>query len=419
MLDSVPSPPPPTGVPNQRGWAALERITDSALSYLSVEDLLGELLERIRVILGSDTAAILLHDRDRGVLVARAARGIEEEVRQGVTIPIGRGFAGRVAAERRPVVVEDVDHADIFNPILRLKGIRSLLGVPLLVGGRVIGVLHVGTLAPRRFDDEDVRLLQAAADRAALAIESAELSEQRAMTEALQRHLLPHRPLPQVPGLRISAKYQPAMGGRVGGDWYDVFALPDRSVALVIGDIAGRGMAAATVMAEVRSALRAYSLLRLGLVEMLTVLNDLMLVIECSPATIALFALDLDAAELTGVSAGHAPALLLGADGSREFVIGASGPPLGLPMSVGYRLETIPFTPGSSLLLYTDGLVERRGESIDEGLDRLLRADLDRHPELPLADRLFAVFDGGQPVEDDVAVLAIESMRNNHVLDRG
>ena len=189
-------------------WAAVERITDSALAYLSLEDLLVELLDRIREILGADTAAILLLDPDRRVLVARAARGIEEEVRQGVTIPLGGGFAGRIAAEGRPVAIEDVDHAEIFNPILRLKGIRSLLGVPLIVEGRVIGVLHVGTLAPRRFEDEDVRLLQTAADRAALAIERAQLSEQRAMAEALQRHLLPHQ-LPEVPGFGSARSISP------------------------------------------------------------------------------------------------------------------------------------------------------------------------------------------------------------------
>ena len=132
-------------------WAAVERITDSALAYLSLEDLLVELLDRIREILAADTAAILLLDPERRVLVARAARGIEEEVRQGVTIPLGGGFAGRIAAEGRPVAIEDVDHAEILNPILRLKGIRSLLGVPLIVEGRVIGVLHVGTLAPSAF----------------------------------------------------------------------------------------------------------------------------------------------------------------------------------------------------------------------------------------------------------------------------
>ena len=261
---------------DQSARAALVPITDSTLAYLSLEELLGELLERIRTVVDADTAAVLLLDQDRGVLVARAAKGIEEEVRQGVTIPLGRGFAGRIAAERRPVTIEDVDHADILNPILRLKGIRSLLGVPLLVEGRVIGVLHVGTLAHRQFGDEDVRLLQAAADRAALAIDNAQLSEQRALTEALQRHLLPDR-LPQVPGLRISAKYQPAPGARVGGDWYDVFTLPDGCIGLVIGDVTGRGIAAAAVMAEIRTAARAYAMLREPLDETLSLLNGLIL----------------------------------------------------------------------------------------------------------------------------------------------
>src|SRR3954468_10794369 len=112
-------------------------ITDSALGYMSLEDMLSELLERIRDSLEVDTAAVLLLDEDRGVLVARAARGLEEEVRQGVQVPLARGFAGRVAAGRRPIVIEDLSKADVVNPILRQKGIRSMLGVPVHVEGRV------------------------------------------------------------------------------------------------------------------------------------------------------------------------------------------------------------------------------------------------------------------------------------------
>ncbi len=116
---------------------------------------------------------MLLLDRETNELVARAAVGLEEEVEQGVRIPVGRGFAGRVAADRKPVILDDVDHADVLNPILRQKGIKSMLGVPLLVGGEVIGVLHVGVLRPLIFTEGDVELLQLAGDRAAIAISHA------------------------------------------------------------------------------------------------------------------------------------------------------------------------------------------------------------------------------------------------------
>jgi len=152
---------------------SLQRVTDAALAYLTEDELLDELLLRVAQILEVDTAAILLLEGDR--LHARAAKGIEEEVEQGVQIPLGAGFAGRVAAERRAVTIFDVDHADIYNPILREKGIKSLLGVPLLAQGRVIGVLHVGSLTPREFSDDDRDLLQLAADRAALAIAQSQL----------------------------------------------------------------------------------------------------------------------------------------------------------------------------------------------------------------------------------------------------
>ena len=155
----------------------LQALTDAALAHLELDALLPTLLLRTREILEVDTCAVLLLDEETNELVARAAVGIEEEVERGVRIPVGRGFAGRVAADRQPVILDDVDHADVLNPILREKGIKSMLGVPLLVGGRVLGVLHVGALAHRVFDEDDVELLQLAGDRAAIAIEHARAFE--------------------------------------------------------------------------------------------------------------------------------------------------------------------------------------------------------------------------------------------------
>jgi GAF domain-containing protein len=155
----------------------VQAVTDTALAHLHVDELLGVLLPRIRDILDADTCAVLLRDGDTHDLVARAAVGIEEEVEQGVRIPIGEGFAGEIAATRQPVIVDDVDHTSVLNPILRQKGIRSMAGVPLVAAGEAIGVLHVGTLEPRHFTRDDVELLQLAADRAAIAIEHARVFE--------------------------------------------------------------------------------------------------------------------------------------------------------------------------------------------------------------------------------------------------
>ncbi len=155
----------------------LQSVTDAALAHLRLDELLGALLDRTRQILEVDTCAILLLDEETNELVARAALGIEEEVEQGVRVPVGGGFAGRIAAEKRPVILDDVDHAHVLNPILREKGIKSMLGVPLVVEGEVRGVLHVGSLHFRAFDEGEVELLQLVADRAALAIEHARLFE--------------------------------------------------------------------------------------------------------------------------------------------------------------------------------------------------------------------------------------------------
>jgi GAF domain-containing protein len=166
----------------------IEAITDVALGHIRLDAMMPELLDRVRDTLDVDTVAVLLLDPAADELVAFAAKGIEEEVEAGIRIPLGRGFAGRIAAERRAVVIEDIATADVLNPLLRQKGITSLLGVPLLVDGALLGVLHVGSLAPRSFDADESRLLELAAARIGPAIAHARLydAERTAREEAEQ-----------------------------------------------------------------------------------------------------------------------------------------------------------------------------------------------------------------------------------------
>jgi GAF domain-containing protein/anti-sigma regulatory factor (Ser/Thr protein kinase) len=387
--------------------SAIQRVTDAALAYLPLEELLIELLDRIAEILHSDTAAFLLLDEAAGELVARAAKGIEEEVEQGVRIPLGRGFAGRIAAERRAVVIPDVDHADILNPILREKGIRSLLGVPLLVEGIVTGVLHVGTLTPRDFTENDRDLLQLAADRAATAIEHARLYHQRRVVEALHRSIIPER-LPDVPGLDVAARYRPAaVRGSIGGDWYDIVPLPRGRVGLVIGDVMGHGIAAAAMMAQVRTGLRAYALEGHPPGRIVEELSRLALSLNPERMTTLVYVvIDLDAERMTVVNAGHLPPLIRDAGGATRFLEVESGLPLGVGLGSRYVEQEFPLPAASAVVLVTDGAVEVRGESVDQGLERLRvlaagEVDLERVCE--------AVARGdvrGTPASDDVAVIA-------------
>src|SRR5215217_114853 len=390
-----------------RELLALSRVTDAGLGWLPLDELLQELLTRIAEILAADTAAVLLLDTRTDELVARAAKGIEEEVEQGVRIPVGRGFAGRIAAQRQAVAIADVNHADVLNPILREKGIRSLLGVPLLVEGDVIGVLHVGTLTPRLFSAADHKLLQLAADRAALAIERARLYEQRRVVEAMQRALLPD-PLPDIPGLDISARYRPAaVGQTIGGDWYDAFVLGGGRVALVVGDVMGRGVEAAALMAQLRTAVRAYAFEGHAPVSVADRLNRLFDNVRPTTMTTLCYAV-MDAANETlfVVSAGHVPPLLVEPDGKSIMLPVIGDPPLGVVRTAQFREHRFPLHVGSTLLVVTDGAIEVPGEPLDAGLDRLA-ALAARERDIR---RLCAAVVGGEllkgPLGDDVAVLA-------------
>jgi signal transduction histidine kinase len=153
----------------------VQAVTDAALAHLEVSELLNVLLPMIRDILRTDTCAVLLLDPETNELVARAAVGIEQEV--GARIPLGAGFAGRIAAEARPLVI-DLDEYPVYNPILREKRLRTMVGVPLHARGVAFGVLHVGTLTPRRFTQDEVELLELFAERVAIAIERAQLHEE-------------------------------------------------------------------------------------------------------------------------------------------------------------------------------------------------------------------------------------------------
>lgn len=150
-------------------------ISDTALAHPALDDLLHEFLGRVQELLAGDTVAILLLEPDGRHLAVRAALGLEQDIEQDIRIPVGQGIAGRIAATRAPLIVDDLATVEVASPALREKGVRSLIGAPLMVEGRVIGVVHVGTLRTRQFTADDRRLLQFVADRAALAIDRARL----------------------------------------------------------------------------------------------------------------------------------------------------------------------------------------------------------------------------------------------------
>lgn len=381
----------------------IQAVTDEAFAHMDVDEFLDTLLERVRDILGVDTAAVLILDRKARLLRATAAKGIEEEVSQAVHVPVGRGFAGRVAAERRPVYIEDVSNADVFNPLLVRRGLRSLLGVPLIGGGSLVGVLHVGTLVTRRFTDEETEFLQLAAGRAALAVQSLLSRAERAGALQLQRSLIPAA-LPSVPGAELAARYRPGKAD-VGGDWYDVFTLPSGEIGLVMGDVAGHGLGSAVVMGRMRSALRAYALETTDPAEVLDKLNRKMQHFEPDATATVLYAVCAPTLEEVRISsAGHFPPIL--AEPGRPACMAdmKSDVLIGLGEDIPRQSTTVPLAPGALLCFYTDGLVERRDRSLGGELARLCEAVYAGPPE-EVSAAIMAELVGRRPPTDDTALL--------------
>jgi anti-sigma regulatory factor (Ser/Thr protein kinase) len=398
----------------------VQRVTESALAYLDLDDLLRELLDRVTDILEADTAAVLLVEEGGRTLAARAAKGLEEEVERGFHLPVGRGFAGRIAFTRQPLVINDLEHSSIqpVNPLFEEKGVRSLLGVPLVVEAEVIGVLHVGSLSPREFVERDIDLLQLVADRVALSIERSRLLVQGQIAATLQRSLLP-RKLPQVPGLRMAARYLPAADeSAVGGDWYDVIELDRPCLGFVIGDVAGHGMAAATFMGQLRSAIRAYALDTGGPGEVITKLADFSNRMHSRMATVIYATLNLNTWEVRIARAGHPYPLILRADGSTEFLSDTSGPPIGTVGGHVYDEQVLTLSAGETLVLYTDGLIERRGRQLEDGEKALVEVATSApdEPELK-CQAITTQLTEDIAITDDIAALVVQTVGLNELLE--
>ncbi len=387
------------------------------LGYVDLQVLLKDVLDRVVELLDVDTAVVLLVDASGQEVVARAARGLEEEVRQGVRVRVGEGFAGRVVASRQPLFLDQVDESTVSNPILWRRGIRTMLGVPLLANDQVIGVLHVGSFKARPFSDRDATVLGLIADRVAAAVRDRLIDADRDAAEAIQRSLVPSVPA-RLAAFECAARYVPAESGGLGGDWYDLFQLEDETIWLIVGDVAGHGLHAARVMGRLRSTLRAYAVLGGSPDEVFAMADRKMNLFDIGQmATVAVAAIPSPFDHALVALAGHLPFAIARPGRECELVEAPPGPPLGIrasrpePIAVELPLGTV-------IVGCTDGLIERRHESLDVGLERLRSAIRPQAPKT-VCETVIAIATEGYVPEDDIALIALRHAPDNDCQNLG
>ena len=387
----------------------LQQVTEAALMHLELGELLDVLVERVGEMFGADVVRILLRDHDDDELfTVGATAGLDVE--PGTVVEIG-GALDQVAHRGMPVTLQELPPGTALDPVIEVAGVSSLMASPLTVKGRVAGIVEVGSLGARRFTLEDESLLMLMADRAGLAIEHARAYERElSNVEMLQRSLLPDR-LPQLEGIQVAARYMPG-GADVGGDWYDAIPLEGGRVGVAMGDVVGHGLGAAALMGQLRHAMRAYALDGHSPSGVLDRLDRVVRSLDGGQmATLLYLVLEDDHRTVTFASAGHVPPLVISPDGEAVYLDSAPNPPLGVFESPTHREMAARLEPGSTIVLYTDGLVEERGVSIDQGLEALrLAASQDIcHPD-ELCDRLVDAMLAIHPPNDDIAVLALRAL---------
>jgi stage II sporulation SpoE-like protein/GAF domain-containing protein len=334
-------------------------------------------------------------------------------------LPQGHGLLHTLVDDREPLRVADVathPHAVGFPPGHPVM--RTLLGVPLMVRGTVYGDLYLADkLDGTPFDDDDEGLLTALAGAAGISLENARLYEQlKRAAEHFQRRMLPV--LPDLAPLKAAARYEPASElPKLGGDWYDAMVLPDGATCVVVGDVTGHDVEAAPLMGQIRNMLRAIALDRCGPPGLIMSRLDHALTMFADPPTATLVLGRIERGRGEGgeysfgwSNAGHLPPLLVGADGSARYLAPAAhGIPVGIDASVSRYSHEHPLPSGSTLLLFTDGLVERRDRDIDTGLDDLAEQAA-RLATAPLEELCDTVISRSRQVfDDDVALLVLRT----------
>jgi serine phosphatase RsbU (regulator of sigma subunit)/anti-sigma regulatory factor (Ser/Thr protein kinase) len=326
--------------------------------------------------------------------------GIGEILRSGVSI-----WYPRVPAEIRERTTKGIDdpaRAAAIDP-------QSAGAVPLTARGSIIGALALARTSPDNpYTSDEQTLVEEIAARAAVAVEHAQqFRNERDAALTLQRSLLPQR-LPRVDGVAFAWRYLPgAAGTYIGGDWYDVIPLDGDRVALVIGDVMGRGLRAAAVMGQLRATARAHASSDLSPSEILARLDIAVGRLEQDQITTALFAvLDPVTRSLTIASAGHLPPLVA-TESDAYFLDIEPGPPLGVG-SGGFPEMQVQLPDGATLLLFTDGLVEDRRMPVDVGLEKLRVAAAGAIGAEALCNLALVALGRDTEHDDDTALLAVE-----------
>ncbi|MDJ1644943.1 ATP-binding SpoIIE family protein phosphatase [Streptomyces pakalii] len=375
---------PDDAAPAPSGTATAEGLPGPALDDLSAREILGRLPAPVALLHGPDHRVAYVNDAYEAAFGPRPS--------------------GVPAAEAMP----ELDRLSVL-PLLD-QVLRS--GTPRTVKSRrtAEGGSYTVTCTPIAGED-GVLVYAADVTDHAEAAERLRTSERRHRETAvtLQRSLLPQE-LEQPDDLRIAATYQPGgTDAAVGGDWYDVITLGAGRTALVIGDVMGRGVRAAAVMGQLRTAVRAYARLDLPPHEVIQLLDVLAAEIDASQIATCVYAVhDPNEGQLVYASAGHLPILVRDEDGTVHRAADPTGPPLGTGGWV-HTSGTIALPPGSTAVLYTDGLVERRSEDIDEGVASLARAlsGAKGSPQV-VCDRLIRSLGVTAEHDDDVAVLVVQ-----------
>jgi serine phosphatase RsbU (regulator of sigma subunit)/CheY-like chemotaxis protein/anti-sigma regulatory factor (Ser/Thr protein kinase) len=408
----------------------LQILSDAALSHLELDGLVAELVDRAGTLFQADSAALLLRDENAPGLRVWASTGPELPLLDGGRVTLGEGTLGRLAADRVAALLRGAEllGADVAvidgaagddqatdgeatDEATGDEATAGLLAVPLLAAGELLGLLLLGAHDEHRFDAGDLELLTLAGDRMAIAIDHVQrFADGRQLVERLQRSLLPGR-LPRHPRLELAARYQPGgLAPQIGGDWYDALELDRNRTALMIGDVVGHGIRAATTMSELRNGLRAFAVEGHSPGEALHQLDRVVHATFGSGmiATVLFLIIDAASGTVTLARAGHPPPALRGADGSVRFLDTGNTLPLGVDDRIAPGEAEYPFVPGETLLLFTDGLIERRRESISVGLDRLGEAFAGAPEGVEeICDHVLTETVSEQGSHDDVALLAV------------